>query len=387
MNLWTLALAYLRRNRLASALNVLLMAIGIATIVLLALFAQQMNQRMSRDAAGVDLVLGAKGSPVQLILSAVYHADVPTGNIDYAEARRWAQHPMVRRAIPQALGDSWRGFRIVGTSHDYPAHYGAAIAEGRLWQAPGEVTVGAEVAAAGMQIGQSFFGVHGFSERGHAHENSEYRVVGVLQATGTVADRLIFTGLESVWAVHGDAAPEAPEITSMLLNYKTPLAATQLPRQINTQSQLQAASPAFETARLLNLVGIGLDGFRLFGWLLVATAGIGIFVALYHALEARRYDLAMMRCLGASRWQVIASLVIEALLLTLAGAVLGLLLGHAAAELLGAVTDERLVLSGAQFLPQELAIVAAALAVGMVAAALPAIRLYRADVARILSEG
>ncbi|WP_421717311.1 ABC transporter permease [Algiphilus sp.] len=386
MTLLALAWANLLRDKLAAALNTALMAIGIATIVLLLLFGHHLEERMRGDAAGIDLVIGAKGSPSQLVLSAIYHADIPTGNIPLAEAQRWAEHPMVRTAIPQALGDSWRGFRIVGTTTAYPALYAAGVREGRLWQAPGEATIGAAVAASGLAVDDSFSGVHGFSPEGHVHGDSRYRVVGVLAPTGTVIDRLILTSVESVWAVHGTAEPTDPEITTLLLDYATPFAATTLPRLVNSQSQLQAAAPAVQTNRMLQLLGVGIDGVRAFAWLLVVSAGLGVFIALYHALEARRYELALLRCLGATRGEVLISLVIEGVLLSLAGTLLGIFVGHLVAELAGqwlgfAATEG---LTGWQWLPAESWLLLYGTAIGALAALVPAIRAYRRDVTAVL---
>lgn len=386
MTLLALAWANLLRDKLAAALNTALMAIGIATIVLLLLFGHHLEERMRGDAAGIDLVIGAKGSPSQLVLSAIYHADIPTGNIPLAEAQRWAEHPMVRTAIPQALGDSWRGFRIVGTTTAYPALYAAGVREGRLWQAPGEATIGAAVAASGLAVDDSFSGVHGFSPEGHVHGDSRYRVVGVLAPTGTVIDRLILTSVESVWAVHGTAEPTDPEITTLLIDYATPFAATTLPRLVNSQSQLQAAAPAVQTNRMLQLLGVGIDGVRAFAWLLVVSAGLGVFIALYHALEARRYELALLRCLGATRGEVLISLVIEGVLLSLAGTLLGVFVGHLVAELagqwLGFVATEGL--TGWQWLPAESWLLLYGTAIGALAALVPAIRAYRRDVTAVL---
>lgn len=386
MTLLSLAWANIMRDKLAAALNTALMAVGMATIVLLLLFGNHLNARMTQDAAGIDLVIGAKGSPTQLVLSAIYHADMPTGNIPLAEARRWAEHPMVRGAIPQALGDSWRGFRIVGTTHAYPAVYDAELRTGRLWAGRGEATVGADVAAQGLSMGSSFAGVHGFSPGGHVHGDNRYKVVGVLAPTGTVVDRLVLTSVESVWAIHGDADPEKPEITSLLVDYATPFAATRLPRLINSQSPLQAASPAEQTTRMLQLLGVGIDGFRAFAWILVATAGLGVFIALYHALEARRYELALLRSLGATRAEVLLSLLIEGVLLSSAGAIAGLALGHGAASAIGQWLDFAATtgLSGAHWVPREGWLLLYGVVVGALAALLPAVRAYRSDVATVL---
>ncbi|MCG8361515.1 MAG: ABC transporter permease, partial [Kiloniellales bacterium] len=123
MSLLGLTLAYLRQRPVAALLSGLLLALGVATVVALLLFGAQMQDRLTRDAKGIELVVGAKGSPLQLVLSAVYHADIPTGNILLKDAKPLLAHPQVRQAIPLALGDSVQGVRIVGTDHRYPAHY------------------------------------------------------------------------------------------------------------------------------------------------------------------------------------------------------------------------------------------------------------------------
>ena len=454
-----LALANLGLSRLTSAVNVLLMALGTASIVLLLLVGNQLSDTMSRDARGIDLVLGAKCSPVQPVLSAVYHADVPTGNIDLAEAERWAEDPRIANAIPLSLGDSFRGFRIVGTTPAYGALYNAEIANGRRWSGSMEAVVGATAAsAAGLEVGSTFAGAHGFTDGGHSHDSALYRVVGVLDRTGSVLDRLVLTSLDSVWDLHEPAtstarskaddehdhdehdhedehgdehdhdehadehdhdehadehdhdehgdehdhdehgdehdqdahghSDEDREITAMLLSYQSPVSAVSLPRQINTTSNLVAAAPAVEVTRVLQLIGVGLDGLRAFAWILIVSAGLSIFAALYGSLRTRRGDIAMLRCLGATRWELFFALLLEGLLLTLMGILLGLLAGHVMVEVLGSWLEQSRGVSftGLIWLPVETALIAGLLAVGVAAAAIPAIQAYRTDVAKTLAE-
>jgi putative ABC transport system permease protein len=399
MNLLTVSLAYLRSRLLGTALVLTLLALGVATITLLMLVTTQLEERMQRDARGIDLVAGAKGSPMQIILSAIYHLDVPTGNIPLAQANEIARHRMVKKAIPLALGDSYRGFRIVGASHDYPAHYGARLAGGVLWQKPMEAVLGSEVAArSGLALGAMFAGVHGLGEGGAEHGDAPYQVVGVLAPSGSVLDRIVLTGIESVWYVHDEAHgladdyrpdPSEREITALLIEYASPLAAAMLPRYINNNSELQSASPAYETARLFGIVGVGVDVLRGFALVLILGAGLGVFVALYHALEERRYDLAIMRTLGASARKVMALLLCEGLLLAGIGTLLGMVFGHALTAVLGVALRQaqQVAVSGWVFLPQELWLAAMAVTVGILAALVPAWRAYRTDIAATLAAG
>ncbi len=403
MTLAGISLAYLRARPLATALNLLLLALGIAMITLLLLATAQLEERMGRDARGIDLVAGAKGSPMQLVLAAVFHIDAPAGNIPLADALALSKNRMVKKAIPLALGDSYRGFRIAGTNHDYPAHYGARIGQGRLWQAPLEAVLGADVAAAsGLPVGATFSGAHGLEGAGDMHDSAPYRVVGVLAPSGSVIDRLVLTSVESVWAVHRHGEPgedaakliadmdeEEKELTALLIQYATPLAAAMLPRQVNASATLQAASPAYESARLFRMIGVGVDVMRAFGLVLVLAAGLSVFIALLNALEDRRYDLAVMRMLGASRGRLMGLMLLEGATLSLAGGAAGIVLGHLLTEILGRMLGQakQAAVTGWTWHAGELYLLLLAVGVGIAAALLPAWRAYRSDVAPVLAEG
>ena len=399
MSIVRLALAYALRRRLSTLLVVLMLALGVATVALTLLVAHELEARLTRDAEGIDLVVGAKGSPLQIVLAGVYHADVPPGNIPLMAVEALRKNPLIAQVIPLALGDSFHGFRIVGTEPEFIARYRGTLAQGALWTLPLDAVLGSEVArTTQLRIGGKFVGSHGLAEGGGEHGDARYSVTGILAPTGTVLDRLVVTSLASVWAVHehhGDADEGGAEharkreVTLALVKYRTPLAAASLPRAIDRETQLVAASPAYETARLLTVFGAGVDLIRAFALLLVAASALMLFVALARALDERRYDLAIMRTLGASRAQVAAVLITESLVLTAAGILLGLALAHLAASTIGLWLPQAAPLASAarNFLPQEWAVVALALAAGIIAALWPAWRAYRLDVAATLAEG
>ncbi len=165
MNLFKISWKYLTFRPLSTGLNVFLLALGLAIITVLLLIQDQFEKKMNQDAAGIDLVVGAKGSPLQLILSSVYHIDFPTGNIKMEEAQRLSRNRLVKKIIPLALGDNFQGFRIVGTNHDYLELYGVDFAEGKPWEVPFEVVIGSEIAAKlNLKIGDEFTSSHGISE-------------------------------------------------------------------------------------------------------------------------------------------------------------------------------------------------------------------------------
>ncbi len=402
-----LAWRYLWARPLQAVLNLLLLALGLAVVTLVLLVGTQIDRGFERDVQGIDLVVGAKGSPLQLILAGVFHIDVPPGNIALADFEELQRNPMVAQAIPLSLGDSFRGYRIVGTTPEYPAHYGAPLAQGTLWQAPMQAVLGATVARSmaadadaqgGALVGRRFVGTHGLAGGGHEHGDHPYTVVGVLAPCGCVLDRLVLTSLESVWQVHEHAQADDPddlaelrkerEVTLALVRYRSPLAAVTLPRAINSGTPMQAAAPAVEITRLVRLLGVGADVLRAFGGVLLGVAALSVFMALWSAVRERRADLALLRLLGAPPRRVAGLLLAEALWLALLASAAGLALGHGLAAIAGQMLRAQgsMPVSGALWLPEEWAVPALALAVACLAALLPVWRAYRTDVADLLAQ-
>lgn len=424
-----LAIAYLRDRPLTTALNVLLLSISVAMLVLLLQLGSQASERFEREARGIDLVVGAKGSPLQLILSSVFHIDQPTGNVPYSSLALLRRDPAVARAVPLALGDNFRGFRIVGTDASFAELYGTQVAQGEAFDAPLEVVLGAKVAEqTGAGLGQKFVGSHGLSdddggEQGHDH--APFEVVGILQPTGTVVDRLIVTSYESVWDVHGiehdhdgdhdeadehdhegheeeshdhEEAPTSPilqatssgpqpDLTALLVTYRNASGAIRIPSLINRQTEMQSAVPATETARLLSLLGSSIEGVKLFAWLLGITGGLAIFVALLNMARTREGDLALLRVMGASRVQVFATVVMEGVITAAAGAVLGWLAAHGLIVLAKSnfATLGDLGLEAWIFEPSEALLMVNVVAIGAIAALIPAWRVYNIDPAQTLA--
>lgn len=389
MNLFTLSFLQLKSKPLAAALNVLLLTLGVGMMVVLLLFYHQLENQRKQNIADIDLVVGAKGSPLQLILCNIFHIDFPTGNIPLVEANKIRQIPSIKKAIPISLGDSYESFRIVGTDTNYLSTYKAKIANGRIWQKEMEVVLGAKAAAeSGLKIGETFASAHGISDSTEKHEGEhQYKVVGILQATGTVIDPLILTSLESVWKVHDIAETDSSrEITALLLTFKGAMGALTVPRLINSQTQLQAAAPAMEMARLETLIGNSLSLIQNFAYLILGISGISIFISLYYSLKDRQYELALMRVMGAVRTQLWKLIMWEAGILAFSGAILGILMGHLGMALLGThlQADWHYPFSGNIWLKEEIYLFFAAILLGLFAGLIPAVKVYRSDIAQIL---
>jgi putative ABC transport system permease protein len=387
MNAFVITWSYLKSKPLNTVLNILLLSMGIGVITTLLLFNNQFQEKMSQNSRGIDLVVGAKGSPLQLVLCSVFHIDFPTGNIKLSEAEKLSKNRLVKKAIPMALGDSYQNFRIVGTDTAYVNLFDSKLKDGKWWSADLEVVAGSDVAEAlQLKVGDTFASAHGLTEDGHAHEENLYKIVGILEPTHSVADNLLFTNVESIWRVH-DLPDSTREITSLLIKFRNPIAALQLPRMINTYTNMQAASPAFETARLFSIVGVGVDILLGLASTIIVVSALSIFIALYNSLKERRYDMAIMRSMGAGRTRLFTLIIMEGTALTFIGSALGLLLGHLLILGFTTIVEEgaRTGISAFVFYTEELILLLASVILGVVCSLIPAWQAYRTDIHKVLS--
>ena len=374
---------------LETGLSVLLLAFGVGIISLMLLMQRSLTEDMDRNIKDIDLVLGAKGSPLQLILANVYHVDVPTGNIPLAEAKKVMRHPYISEAIPLAYGDNYELYRIVGTEPSYAEHYGAAPSNGRMFEAPFEVVVGAEVAAnTGLDIGDTFYSAHGLTDGTDVHRDKTYTVVGIFGATGSVIDQLLLTPIASVWGVHEEVDGADQEITAVLLKKKNPLAILTLPNLLR-DTPMQVALPAIEMNRLTQQFGIGIRTLRAVALLIMGLSFVSVFIALFASLRDRRYELALMRTMGATPRKLFILVLFEGLWMTVAGIAIGLVLSRLGVVVLANALADQFHYDLAQLAPVagEYLLVAAALFVGGLAAALPARSALSIDISNTLGQG
>ena len=382
----------LRAKPLQTALSLALLGFGVGMVSLMLLTEKQVNDAFERNIKDIDLVLGAKGSPLQLILANVYHIDAPTGNINQRAAEKVLKHPYIDSGIPLAYGDNHEGYRIVGTEHSYVAHYGATLAEGQLWEAPYEVTAGARVAEnLGLKIGDTFFSAHGLKDQTDIHTNKTFTVVGILEPSGSVVDQLLLTPMESIWYVHMEDGevmdPEAREITAMLLKKRNPLAVLTIPNTLR-DTNMQVALPAIEVNRMTQQFGLGTSALRAIAMLIMALSFASIFISVLDNIRARRHELALMRTMGGTPGTLYRLLLLEGGLLSVAGTTLGLVLSRVGMTVLSQVVEAQFHYDVAAMgvLGSEWALAGAAILVGLLASAIPARRSLRLDISRTLSE-
>ena len=406
-------------------LNLVLFALGVGLISLLLLVNVQLEDKFEKNFAGIDLVIGAKGSPLQLILSSLYHLDAPTGNMPVSESKAFLnpKHPIFKSAIPLSLGDSHRGYRIVGTNTGFIDIYEAKFADGKLFEENMEVVVGATVAKnLNIKLGDEFKSSHGLIEDENlVHEDAApFKVVGILEKTGSVIDQLIVTKTQSIWAVHDEHDHEAEgsaehdeaghehehdeaehsedlpltsyedkSITSLLVKFKgRNIQALNMARNINENTNFQAATPAIEINRLYTLLGVGEEALKAMALLIIFVSGLSIFISLFNSLRERKYELAVMRTLGARPSFLFQLIIFEGIIIAVLGYFCGIALSHGSMVLLADFLEKsyRYDFSAAIFLKEEIYIFGGSLVIGIIAAIIPAFQASKTDIHATLAD-
>ncbi len=405
MNISKLSYRNIIDRPLSTALSLMLLTLGVGLIVTLLHVNHHIQKQLENNIRGIGMVIGAKGSPLQLILSAIYQIDNPTGNIPLKEAEKLTKNPLVATAIPLAYGDSYEGYRIVGTDHKYINLHKASLKSGKLWESVNEVTIGANIAQnLELAIGDEFEGVHGLSEGGESHEGHAYKVVGILEPSGSVVDQLILTAVESVWEVHAHEEDEEHDydhehsyemedhenekaITAMLIKFRSPIGMVQLPRIVNESTNMQAAVPAYEISRLFTLMGVGLQTLNTLAFVIIAVSGLSVFISLYNALKDRKNEMALMRTYGATRWQLVRLVVQEGLLLTLSGYLLGIVASRIGLWVVSGAMEQSYHYSFSHWywLNDEGWLFLITTAIGLLASLIPALQVFRINISKTLS--
>ncbi len=414
MNLLNISWRNLNDKRMNSFLSCLLMSLGITIISLLLLLNKQLDDQFKKNIRGIDMVVGAKGSPLQLILSAIYQIDSPTGNISLDEANFLTKNPLVKTAIPLSMGDNFKTFRIIGTNKKYLDHFEAKIAQGKLFENALDVVVGAKAAeVTGLKLGDTFSGTHGYDDNGDVHHDKKYKVVGILAYSNSVADQVILTPLESVWSIHEHAAGAMPatpmidlqgvageekpakgepeekkEITALLIKFRNPMGLIALPRLINANTKMQSALPSIEINRLFSLLGVGIDTLRFIALAIIIISGISVFVSLYNSLKERKYELALMLSMGATRIKLFLLLLLEGLIISLLGYVIGIALSRFGMWALGSGVEKSFHydLKAMMLLPEEIALLGGAILIGLIAAGIPSLGVYNINISKTLAD-
>ncbi|MBT3524449.1 MAG: ABC transporter permease [Flavobacteriaceae bacterium] len=402
MNIFKLSIKNIFNKPLSSSISLALLVLGVGIISLLLQLNTLIKDQMDNNLRGIDMVVGAKGSPLQLILSSVYHIDSPTGNISLAEAETISNNRMVGSSIKILYGDNYKGFRIVGAEKKFIELYKGVIKEGKDWDNPYEVLVGSKVyEKLKINLGDELISSHGLRETGQSHDEGTFKVVGLLKPSNSVIDQLIITSPQSVWDIHEthdhdehenenehEHEHDNREITAMLIKFKSPMNIIQFPRQINENTNLQAAVPSYEISRLFKLFGFGIETLSYLAYLIIIVSGFSLFINLFNSMRERKYEMALIRTLGASRFQLSTMIIFESLVLTISGFILGLLFSRFGVMFVSSLMEESINynLNSLKILNEEYWLLGLSVLIGVVSSLIPAIQVYKMNISKILAD-
>jgi len=336
MNIVKLSYKNIIAKPLQTFLTVLILSLSIGLLLGVKQLNKVFESQLQQSLNGVDMVVGAKGSPLQLVLSTVLHIDNPTGNISYNEAKKIAENKYIGSAIPIAIGDNYKGYKIVGTSIDYVDLNKTSIEAGAMFNKTYEVVIGNAVSEnLNLNIGDTFYSGHGMIENAvESHDDYPLKVVGILKPTQNVIDRLILTNLESIWHLHEhedendnqDHTHDNEDITALLIKFKNKRGLLFLPRNINENTPFQAALPKYQLDKLFKFTAIGTKAITWIALSILFVSGISMFVSLYRMVKERAKELALIRTYGANRNTLILLVFSEGLLVGVFSFFLGVLL-------------------------------------------------------------
>jgi len=336
MNIIKLSYKNIITKPLQTFLTVLILSLSIGLLLGVKQLNKVFESQLQQSLNGVDMVVGAKGSPLQLVLSAVLHIDNPTGNISYNEAKKIAENKYIEDAIPISIGDNYKGYKIVGTSVGFVDLHKTSIETGTIFNKNYEIVIGNAVAEnLNLNIGDTFYSSHGMIENAvESHDEHPLKVVGILKPTQNVIDRLILTNLESIWHLHEhdvesddhDHNHDDEDITALLIKFKNKRGLLFLPRSINENTPFQAALPKYELDKLFQFTAIGTKAITWIALSILFVSGISMFVSLYRMVKERAKELALIRTYGASRNKLILLVFSEGLLVGIFSFLLGVLL-------------------------------------------------------------
>ena len=376
-------------------MSILLMILGVTIITLSVLVNQITKNTFTKNNPNLDVVVGAKGSPLQLVLSSIHHIDIPTGNISYKNAKKIMKHPAIKFGVPISLGDNFQNYRIVGTDKKFLKLYDAELEIGSMWEKPMQSVIGSNVANfTKLKIDKFFVGSHGLIDTGDIHSEQPYKVVGILKKTGTILDNLIITSLDSVWNLHSNQNDilknsDSLEVTALLLKYKNKTSVFSFPRLINKNTSMQAASPNLEISKLFKLTGGAHKIINYLSIIIVSLSFAGILFTLLNNINERKYDLAILRTLGFTRERIFSIILIEGMTVSILGSLIGLILGGIVYKCIEffSLLGRNIVTGQLDFIYEILTIWFVILIISFLTCLIPGIKVYKQNIRNTLLNG
>ena len=388
-----LALLSFCRRPVSRLLLLCIIAIATSLPIFLWQTAGGLYDGINRAVTPFPILAGIKGSSYQLVLNTVFFRDRPLGNMSKEEAKAIAENPKVKAAYPLAFGDNYRGFPIIGTTHDifeYQINQKSAspwlsLAEGHLMEEEGDVVIGSETAKlAGLKLGDTFHSIHGMSEKGHAH-NHACKVVGILKPVKGPYDTSILTDIHDIWEAHGKEAEAKQEVTALLVVPQGYKEAMQLLSTYQKNKEVQLVFPSQSIISLYAMLGQTKDFWQMLTVFLIGLSLLVTLLVMYWSTLGRFSEIALLEALGASQKRITTFLLTEEICLLISGTVLGWLLGYG-----GSLLAAKLIASHAAIVmetapnPLGLLLIPLITAIGAIASLLPIWLLHKKDVTEYL---
>ncbi len=425
MTLFTIVRKNLTKRGLSTSLTVLSVSVGVALVLAVATIQTQTEAAYTQTSVGYDLILAAKGSPMQSTLNTIYHLEQSTGVVPFALYEAALTDPRVEQVYPIYVGDSYRGIRVIGTSAAF-LRFGEPIkgrsfgfAEGGPFQGLNQVVLGSEAARrSGLSLGDTLVIAHGLTEAAPGAETMEHdhlpvTVVGILAPTGTAHDRVMFTSFKTTAALHQPVSHDhdhtavdpadiiVTQLDAVLVRMKNKQSAVQVAGVINYptpdnpfmrmqmardpffafKTEIMAVIPSVQISNLLSIVG---NAERVLSWVsrfVVIIALLSVLIGLYNTMEGRRRDLAIFRTLGARRSTLLGVMMLESSAIVAIGSLIGYVSGHliVAAIAPSLLDSAGIVIQAWQHDSSSVRVILVLISAGVLIGTVPGIKAYRND--------
>jgi len=409
MSLGYMAWRNLFNRRVQTLITVGVVAVGVAVTVAILILSSGIRQGIVRASEPFGMIVGSKGSANQLVFNTIFLMDSPLGNLEQAYYDQLIADPRVGQAVPFALGDNYKGFRIVGTDPSFfelrgrpadPPYF--RLAEGKLFGQAFEAVLGADVAKeTGLKIGARFASAHGVivAAEPEEHPDHPYTVVGILRSVSAPSDKGIFVSMDSYWVGHEhhdeaeaggagreEEAKEVRGVTAALVKPNSYIDLMKLYQEINQGKDAQAVLPGQTLAKIFDMMGSGEAVLRNIGYIVLGMAGFTVALSLYGSSIERRRTVAILRAIGAGRRAVMAIVLLESVLIMALGCAIGVAGGYALAGMLvGYMSQQVSIAIPIGFDREWLVIIGSVGLVGAAAGLFPALGAYRTESARYLN--
>lgn len=410
-------------KKLKNFLTIFAIMISVMLIICIQNISAQLGSNVIENISEYDLIVGKAGSSTGLVMNTVFYYGVPEGNIDISYLDELQNHKYVKKVVPLGMGDSFHGYKIIGTSPLFFDNENYVLKEGRFIESEFEVVLGSTVAKKlGLKIGDTFKSQHGLSndeiESEEHHHDEEYKVVGILKATNTPNDTVIFTTIETLWHAHGLHHDENEEnhdeevenvvevkstlshgskdneseeessslLTAVLIRSRGLAEQNQLYQELKKDEKIQVIMPTETLRELLNSLDIGEIVITLIASVSVVLSIIMLFITMLTSSIERRKDISILRALGAKRRVVFLIIIVEILIIAIVGVLLGFLFAHALIAILGnyVVMNYGLNISGFVVQNEEIFTLLITVFLSLVAGIIPAMMVYKTDATRYL---